>query len=637
MNRAPKKRAQSGVLGLFPEMMRIAVAEDAKFRERHQIQVESILTVGVDLASFAQSKFYQAVRRAHARRDSKTPLSDTLGREWTAGIETVDGDTRLALRRADQGIILPDFFPLDGDRARRLSRFSQDAKAANLPADAQLEWARLLRRRALKDEETSALRVDLFNTPVRILGAIPEELEGGLMKMTTLVPKAKAYYERLVGAPEGAADISSYTRGVTSPHIAGLISWDAVEGTQLAVLLAAHGSIMADVPDEWVDRIDFGNLIKWALAKADPFSRLGVFELAMRRISAQTDLERPLIELLKSLLGEDPAAPEGALHLMSACFMLVEGELSRSRVLADWKPFRRRLASMAQAALITRQTMGKTNSQRFAEWAFEQRAYPFFCQSLVDLRLEPRWLPDLATPEQFYHEMMGRLTAVGTLYAEDLPAGELRDLLTGQVADGLSGKVTFWSFSPGPLEGTFNPPGTLPDNLAETIRNSLSAPNLNAKSFAALVNSRLAFNVDPSYVDLAISSLQGAKYRLDSGGPSELTAALFGLAALAASERRLDLAAEIRILARHHRRSGGEHVSALEELRVAVTAAAAHEHLDEWGKFIGDWALELGFEITSKDEAEVLLTEVTQLARTSPELSRFLDRSRAALLALADM
>jgi hypothetical protein len=107
-------------------------------------------------------------------------------------------------------------------------------------------------------------------------------------------------------------------------------------------------------------------------------------------------------------------------------------------------------------------------------------------------------------------------------------------------------------------------------------------------------------------VDLAISSLQGAKYRLDSGGPSELTAALFGLAALAASERCPDLAAEIRILARHHRRLGGEHMSALEELRVGVTAAAAHEDLDEWGKFIGDWALELGFEITSKDAGAIV-------------------------------
>jgi hypothetical protein len=630
----PRKRALAiSILSFFPQGLRIQAAEDRSFRERFGIQLEATITIGPDIVAFKRTDFYRAIRASHANPGSIHSLTSTQGVKWQLGIEEAEGAPHVALRRDAQGILLPDFFSLNGDRTRRLARFQEVAQDVNLPASSIHKWRGILKRRGLHDEEVAELDEDLFNTPVQVSRTILEDIESGSSKLATLVPLHAFYYDRLIGAPTEAGSIEEYAGRAISEHLAQLIEWDPVEGSRLALLLAGHFSVLQSMDDKTFARIDLRALAEWARDHGDLISQLGMMELGARGLPKDPGLETPLVAILEQLLAENPEAPEGRLPLLSACFILAEGELSRTKALGDSPPFRRRLASLAQASLIARQVVGNVETGRFVEWAWKQRSHLFFCQTLADLRLEPRWMPDLASADQIYRELMGRLASIPSLLDAAPPDGPLRELLLGDAEGTLRSRVSVSSFWPGPLEGTPSKlPKPVPEEISALIREGLASPTLEPRSFFALMNSR-GFTLDPSFIDLAIASLRQAKHRLRDDDGDRLSATYFGLAAIAASERRPDLAAELRILVRRGRRELAQPVTPLEELRLAMTAAASHSDISEWYTFAGDWAFEISHGELSQEDAGLVLTELDQLVQVAPDLARGFDRARAALSA----
>lgn len=637
MNQKDARRALAmAALGLFPPALR-QLAADAAFRKRHHISLDATITVGPSIVSFKRSTFFEAIRKAHAKRGERRSLSDIAGARWAVGIvEKKDGE-HVSLAKGEQIILLPDFFALDSSQSRRLARFSVAAKTYNLPEARVKTWRAVLRRRRLTDEEVGDLDTDLLYTPVRLSESILEDLETGSSKLATLVPPSTDYYERLIGPLPSSIPVEAFAETEVRQHIARLVAWDPVEGARLALLLSGHPSIMRAIDDATLRRIDLLRLAEWARDKGDPLSQLGMVELGIRLMRSHLALEPVLAAILRQLLGDNLEEGGGPFDLLSSCFVLAEGELSRLKIMAGEPPFRRRLASLAQASLLCRLVTGKVDTARFAKWAWEQRSYAFFCQTLVDLRLEPRWMPDLASAEMLHSEFMGRLAGLPEVHEPDFPDGPVRELLLGAGDGALSQRVSISSFWPGPLEGARSENArSLPDEFAEMVREGLASPTLEPKSFFALVNSR-AFELDAEYVDLAISSLKGAKYRLCDDDDDVLESTYRGLAAVAASERRPDLADALRILIRRGRRDLGQKIAPLSELRIALTAAAAHAELEPWRAFFGDWALELAYgELTAQD-GDQLLTELDQLIRAEPALATHLDRPRAALSAFVKM
>ena len=388
---------------------------------------------------------------------------------------------------------------------------------------------------------------------------------------------------------------------------------------------------MKCVPSAILNAIKLDELLDWAIEKADPFSQLGLLELAVQRMPIDPEMEEKLISIVEQLLDKDTYAEGGRLYLMSANYALVEGELSHAKILTSWLPHQRRLASMAQAAMITRRTMIEGDVKRFCKWAYEQRGYSFYCQSLIDLRSEPRWLPDLAAPEQFYREIIGRLAAIPNMYAKYLSDGPLKNKLVGDDSGALPINLTIQSFWPGPLEGTYQKPNPLPDEIRQIVEGKLHSPILDASVVIPLINIRPSFGVEGSYIDRLISSFKEKHHRISTSDQKELDAMLMGLAAVCASERRVDLVGELRVLARVSRRSSGPHISAVQELRIAVIAAAAHTKFVAWRDFIADWATELSLEVTDVEIAKQLIVELNEYGHNEPRLHMTLGRPLAAL------
>src|SRR5690606_26686271 len=135
----------------------------------------------------------------------------------------------------------------------------------------------------------------------------------------------------------------------------------------------------------------------------------------------------------------------------------------------------RRLASLAQAALIQRETVAAPiEIDSFCEWALNIRGEQFHLQSLADMRLEPRWNPDFAAASQIKADFLGCLMIAGKNYEGNITSNELRELLVGSEAGSLHSRIEFpRPYFPGPLEGKEVSPNALPDELAGTVEAQL--------------------------------------------------------------------------------------------------------------------------------------------------------------------
>jgi hypothetical protein len=149
---------------------------------------------------------------------------------------------------------------------------------------------------------------------------------------------------------------------------------------------------------------------RWLEESGDRISQLGGIERGLAYLDSIPNLESDLINLIQYFLDDDPNNVAGRLTLLSSLIVLVEGEVARAGIAKGRPPFWRRLATIAHASVLEREfnVIGMPSSE-FIEWAMQSRGQLFYLQTYIDLRTEPRWLPDFALPGQLKAECIGRI------------------------------------------------------------------------------------------------------------------------------------------------------------------------------------------------------------------------------------
>ena len=465
-----------------------------------------------------------------------------------------------------------------------------------------------------------------------------ESIKNNILNQCTsvsdFVPDTSSYYERLIGKYDGSQSIKEYMNNVIKEHLENLIEWDQYDGLLYSLLMTCHPTITNLIP---IDHVATSTLIKLFghLEKAgDSASILGAIELGIHALSSHPEIEESLQLLIVKM--RDGENDEFGVGLFSAIIVLVDGELSRIKLFQRTPPFYRRLASFTNAALVHRALIGMNlDVKTFCEWIYANRGINFYLQTYVDMRLEPRWLPELVLPSQIMAEFIGRIILSSENHKINIMETQTYKLIIGDDQNTLQSRYTFPEcFKPGPLEGADDLGPEIPGELRLIVEKQLYSDEIGPGRFFALLNSALIFKLEQKYTEAAANILKDKHYHLNNiENKSELISILSGLAILAAITRSTRLADELKILLRVYRNDKEYKLEVNEIIRFGLEAAASYSDLSHWCSYVGKLFDDLAFSDLTLDDAKTVHAHLRHITDCVPLLWRTCAKADAALQA----
>jgi hypothetical protein len=621
------------VMDLFPQSIRASVLQDRAFREEVGLSVNAVIRLDKAGQQFDRSKLFAGIRRLFGDSTRVAEIESDDKVVWKLRLGA-DGES-MSLFRDGAESDLPNFSCLHPESSKRLAWFDREAQKYDLTDARSRNWREILAGRPIDDEEVDQLLSEIRLTPLYVAGAIANHLQGETLSIFSLVPSEIRYYDRLVGEPGDITDLKSFVEVKAKEKFATLLE-NPVDGLKRALLLSSHPWLPAtiglgDVPGEELLKV-----YKWMEQHGDRISQLGALEAGLTQLDKFPELEPILAKIAEGFVNDAPEDTEGRLILLCSLIVMVEGEFARTGIARNRPAYWRRLAAIAHASIIERAVVAAgILPSAIRKWAFPSRGQLYYMQNFVDLRTEPRWLPDFILPKQLKAEFVGRIYAAGHPNASKLQTVQLKSYLSDDESAPVRALVQFpFAYLPGPLEGGVESAVEIPSDLAADLKKGLEAEELTEQAFIGLVNSPLIFKVGPQLAQLAAQALRRAKYQLRKmRAENDAFSLLSGLASVAAVTRGTELADEVRILTRVLRRQPAVDIAPEGALRIAMVAAASHRDKASWCKFVGEWLTELAYEEMSHENAVNLYRIFVVLSLLEPELWGTCARAEAALSA----
>ena len=504
-------------LALIPETIRNSMIQDAEFLEAFGPSLRSEAIVSFSGGTWLELNTLIDAFAEVDRTNGVVTVCDEDAQEWHVSFDTNDQGIRCPkLTRENHTSYFPEGTLLLSDPSARERQFHSLADDAGLLGSYRERWLKILRERSLSNNEMGQIHRDLEDTPYRLMRGLREALRGGKIPSDLFVPENRRYYERLIGNLDDAESVLEHAGSGAQELITELIAWKPRSGFLLSLPLASQAAYSAVIPvanlSENVVREAYDALV----SNGDMLSRLAAVEIGLPLLSERPWLADPICDLINIIRTEDPEAGDDGFSDLSRYFILADAEISRLGILRGAPCFYRRAASFAQATLIQRQFNAvSADLDGFRKWIDQHFCPQFYAQSLVDMRLAPRWYPDLISAVQIKQEFVGRILYAAEANKERLGDGRLAALLSPNTEheETLVSAAKFpHPFFFGPLEGNLPPPQGLPEDAKEIIEEQLSHPELTTKSFIAAVNLANIYAIKEELAVRIAKRLRSGKY-----------------------------------------------------------------------------------------------------------------------------
>lgn len=630
-------------LNLLPKSIKEAVIQDNEFLDQFGMTMTTDGNIATEAGgpTFRLSELFSSIRSATPVGQDST-LFDHDDNSWVIRIDKDDDDQPNVILASENKVCTFSWAPLLLENPdQRLKRLEQEADQCGLPIANQESWRSVLSDRPLTDEELCEFLDDIGDTAIKRIEQLRTVISAGRAAPDDLVPQSRRYYERLIGDLGDAKSFCEHANAGAQTHVEELIQWHPRNGLLLSLLIASQSKFSGIIPIQEVPPEVIASAFEYLAQRGDRLSQLAAVEVGVPLVSSIPELHPLLISLVEAILGDEPNDTASEFGVLSGLFILVDAKLSSLGLFMGYPPFYRRQAAFAHASLIHRQFIIEGADPRpLCDWAIKNLGRVFYAQSLVDMRNEPLWFPDCIHPTQLKQEFVGRLLEIGANYNNVLD-GRLAELLSPDSRHDDNVKSHAELLKPyysGPLEGAQSPRSELTDDLRQLVEEQLSQQNFDQTSFAAIINFSHVFKLGPDLSARLAQSIKENKYKLGKiDNVEQVGAILLGLAKVAAITRSGDLAQEVRILIRKHRRDPVLRLPIYIAMSAIVTTAAAYPDLTDWLCFVGESLEELSFGALDKDEGQELYYYIQCLCTACPDLWTTVGGAEAVLSALSSI
>jgi hypothetical protein len=622
-------------LGLFPDFFIKDLVANADFAQNLDMKPSFDVVLGPGIR-ILRAEFFTACSAALAESKSVQTVTDSNSRVYELTAEPIKNKpTLVCVTNKDVRIFVTDAWSLNPSHEARIRDFRRSLAEAGLPPSALASWRTVLADRPLDGNEVGLLNDELSQTHAKFLSNLESQFSAGSIKLSDLVPRDRRYWENFCGLIANPS-IEDFAKTTTRQKILEHVASDTEKGARFSLLFSSHQSFMTDSPLVDLAPKDLLYLAKWAKDHGPILAKVGMIELGMQVLSKVPKLAPTLRTLITQILNLKPEDRHGQLHATMSLFVFVDGQMSQSGPFADMSPSLRRFGAFAHAGLIECATFGRIDFSEFGGTLLASAARQFYIQTLIDLREEPRWVPDFASADQLKDELVGRVSNVVSKHLSEIPNGSMRRLVEEKL---LKIPASPRYFYPGPLEGRLpDAPVPLIPELEAIIDTSLQSDALTFENLMALLALGPMFTVGDEKIQRIVAMIRKGGHRVSGQIDFEKRDRVFaGFGQLACSSRNTQLAEELRRMMRKARRESADPPKAEHDFFIGLTAAAAYEETEAWARFVGDWGNELAFEIDDKDEAIQLRSSIEAACEIEPRLRYSLGRGLAAIDAFLGM
>ncbi|WP_419210111.1 hypothetical protein ABRP32_16375 [Providencia manganoxydans] len=593
------------IINLFPSLVRAELLSDSTLSEEIGLATDATVSFGYKDIAFSRSALFKAIRSAFKNTEEEFYLEDVNGNSWSLRHHP-DERPAFSLSRGGERLLNHSFWPLCNDADKRFSLFETEAKDRSLSKDELERWGAVLSVPTISDDDVSDLLLDLERSPSHIEALLRQEFQGSLNKISTLVPDNIRYYERLVGKYCGSKNIYEYCKVELKQYFDNRIE-NKVGVNDL--LICIHKSISVSVSNGLVDEAQYHAIANQAIETCHPILLISCLEVGILKFKdSSAEIIKKLFESISSEKTLDN------LRIFCSMAVFVDGELARLQIFKGKPPFYRRLAAFSQSALIVKVGLDEGVAfDKVEQWATQQRGLYFFCQSVIDLIEEPRWLPMYLTAGQFINELYGRVNNV----CQEANQCDVVEYLKNELIPGL--RLNMHSFLPGPLEGN-STPAVVPDEISNLLAKHINSED-SFESFRVLMNSTPFWKIDDEYLERVVLLLESAQHKLAAVNDKDsVYQVLNGLAQVACMTRSKKLAASVTILSRLYRDYIDVNSEPENYLAIGLVAGAAFEDKEGWAEYIGQWCTELAYLPIGEDAIERIEVMLERLCILEPYL-----------------
>lgn len=567
-------------INLFPSLVRAELLSDSELSEDLGIATDVIVFFGDKEIAFSRNALFKAIRNVFENTEKEFFLEDINNNHWS--LCNLPGErpafylTKGGVRRLNDS-----FWPLCSDVGMRLRIFEKEAKDRCLSKEDFERWRTVLSAPTVSDNDVSDLLLDLDYSPVHIEALLRCEFQGQSNNVSALVPDDIRYYERLVGRYCASKNIDEYCKDELKQYFDSRLE-SGISENDFSICI--HKSISGVVSNGIINDAVYSSIANRAIEICHPIHLISCFEVGVLKfVDSSAEIIKKIFECISSTRILEN------LRLFCSMAVFVDGELARLQIFRGKPPFYRRLASLAQSALIVKVALQEGVAfDKVEQWAVRQRGLYFFCQNFVDLREEPRWLPTYLTTEQFINELYGRVNNV----CLEVDKCEVIEYLQKELLSG--SRLTMNSFLPGPLEGN-STPADVPDDISNLLGERIKG-EASYESYKVLMNSAPFWKIDDEYLERVVSLLENAQHKLAAVNDKDsVYQVLNGLAQVSCMTRSKRLATSVMVLSRIYRDYIDIDSDPQNYMAIGIVAGAAFEDKDEWSEYIGKWCTELAY------------------------------------------
>jgi hypothetical protein len=633
---AVKRYVLQEMLANLPSTIKSALLNDSAILDGLGIKVDATVTLEKDSTSMkcGRNALFDCIRRALLDREKLVSLDIQEGDLAHISIKEIDGVLHAVVAYMGATFELFYAFSLSNLFSERVDGFERMRKKFSLDKDSTQTWLDKLKNRPLTNQECEDMCETLMEVPVVYEGNASRILRQPRITFGLLVPQSAHYFKQLAGSYRSVSSVKQFICEDVAERVQSIFETRGPEGLATVLGMATNSTVVDLITPEHLAGGDLIASYQWILKYGDLISQIGAIELGLRLLPENPDLEPSLRQLSHALISKEDEGRRW--NRLANLIVLVDGELSRLKILSSVNPLVRRHSALVHAGLIDRIMRAENIALDGIDSEFlSTHILQFYTQTLIDAREEPYWKADYALPDFLQGEILGRLFMAIATHLDKIKDPDLLVLAAHDekklpsYLDGLN------PFLPGPLEGAGEFGRPLPVITAEELLHSIENIPVPTAALNTIIKLSDIYRFELLHGQRIAAALSRAAFRLDiADGGQDIEGILRGLAEISAKTRCQELAGSVRILARLQRRDFGSGYRADREAGLCFMAAAAYVDLGEWGRFIGDWLRELCMDDIGGDGARVTKSLLETAGGVEPILWKYCGPAYGALLAV---